>query len=46
MLFCHDLVTDRQVLSVEDLLEAAPNEFLVGFRHGCSLIVSTTAKEV
>jgi hypothetical protein len=25
----HDLVADRQVLMVEDLLEVAPNEFIV-----------------
>jgi hypothetical protein len=45
-LLCHDLVTDGQVLSVEDLLEVSTDKFLVGLLHGSSLILSTTAKEV
>src|SRR5215216_1004331 len=36
-ILCHDLVTDDQVLSVEDLLEVSPNTFLLGLRHGSSL---------
>jgi hypothetical protein len=42
----HDLAADCKVLSVEDLLEVASNELLVGLRHGSSFIVPTTTREV
>jgi hypothetical protein len=40
----HDLVTNGEVSLIEDLLEVAPNEFLVGLRHGY-LSISETSSE-